>query len=87
MRAFERRVAHAVNWESDAHVRAVPRDPLDVDRTAELAFPLAGPALPFRVPELAPAAQPRCQPAATPDPTEMTLEVPCTAPPPPRSAR
>jgi hypothetical protein len=55
---------------------------VDVDRTAELAFPLAGPALPFRVPELAPAAQPRCQPAATPDPTEMTLEVPFASPPP-----
>jgi hypothetical protein len=62
----------------------------DLDRTAELRSPVAVSALPFRVPELsppaptfAPAPRPPSRLPATLDPTEMTLEVPCAAPPPP----
>jgi hypothetical protein len=59
---------------------------VDVDGTAELAFPLAGPALPFKLPPaLAPDAPLACQPLTAPDPAEMTLEVPCIVPPMPHA--
>jgi hypothetical protein len=79
-RARQQPGAELVDMEDTLSDASPPVAPdADVDGTAELALPPAGPALPFRVSALLPPPQAFAQ--AAPDPAEMTLEVPCTSPP------
>ncbi len=72
--------------EEDTDAEHAP-DADPTEGTAAVAFPLAGPAMPFRVaPPLMPALRPmeplRPRIAGPADAVERTLEVPCIPPPP-----
>jgi hypothetical protein len=80
-----------VEEDTDVDAPSVDADTDPTARTAAGGFPLAGPAMPFRVPTLLPpalnpyaTASTPCQPSpmvATVDPTEATLGVPCAPSP------